>query len=372
VMKFLGFVLLLLGATIAQDADGGAPAAAGDTATGGAGGDVAGGGAATAPTTPLEIEATVIWKSVFSVSETDQTVGIQIMLKQQWTDPRVDGPPGGRAVDPKTIFNPDVQFLNSVKTEIRKEKVMIYPGNQVIKVKRCYLTLKQDMNYAWFPFDDHVWKIVFNSFTYNNNKLRYSSLKTEVDPKFSNGIFNFPNRTSAISESKYAPPIFNGQEFSTVEVLLPAHRNPGFFTSATIVPAVCLVLLSMLSFWIDGKVAPARVTLGTITVVGSLVLHSKVEAMLPKIAYATWLDAVIQGTFGFICSSLFLYVLVHNRINTGKSKDSANDTVDWWARRLFPGTFVLFIALMFLVGELAPPGAMEQLKEEIKHAHPDF
>lgn len=221
------------------------------------------------------------------------------------------------------------------------------------------------MNYKWFPFDDHVWFLQLNSFFYEKSDLQFTKLKVEIDPDLHASVFQFDKSGVGIYEFDYAPPIYGGQVYSTVNVLLAAHRDPNYFISASIIPCCCLMILASLNFWISAAVAPARVTIGAITITASLILRIKVDGLVPKVAYSTWVGYVVLFTFLFAVSGLTLYVFIHQRVITKKTEDPKNDIFDHWARRLFGGGYILLLVIMFLLVFTVPHEAVKQLDEQM-------
>lgn len=316
---------------------------------------------------PLEIDAQIIIKSITGVDENAGTVGLQFMLKMVWRDPAFNGPTSGQEVSPASVFNPDIQILNAISTELRNEKVVLYPNNTVIKVKRMFCLLKQKMAYDWFPFDNHVWQFEFNSFTYNNKKLRFKNLQVNISPDVKNGIFNFNKKGAGILEFEYAPPIYHGQKFSTVTVMLAAHRRASYFLSASIVPCFCLMLLAWLSFWLTAESPPARVTIGVIAIVSTLVMRGKIDALLPKISYVTWVGWIVLVTFLFAVASLVIFVVIHQQVVAKNVPDTKNALLDVWARRLFGSAYMCFLLVMFVISMCSPESSMKMLSENMAH-----
>lgn len=315
---------------------------------------------------PLEVGVTAIVKSIFFLAEDAEQIGVELILRLTWHDDRFEGPVLGKQIPMEDVFNPNIQFLNAVHSEDRMDKVMIYPQGKVIKVKRMFLTLRQKMNYKWFPFDDHVWFIQFNSFTYNDKRLVLKAETALEPPGLVDSVFEFKENSTGIYEARTNPPEFPGQTYSTITVLVAAHRNTRYFLSTSVVPNVCLIIIISLTFWMGG--GNGRIGLGALLSMGSLLAKHKVDALIPEVGYSTWLGVLCQLTFVFAVANLGLYLVLYYRIENELEKDPDNSKIDWWLRRVYFATYISLVFIMLIIGAVTPHSGNHQLAEQMKGA----
>lgn len=322
--------------------------------------DAAAPAAAAAANNTNKVTVNVVLKSVFMVGEDKGQIGMQVMMQLVWTDPTKNGPPLGMLVKPEDVFNPNVQFLNAVHTELRKEKVLIYPGGLIKKTKRFYLTLQEAMDYSWYPFDSHMWNFDFNSFTETSDRMVFVPGFLSVDDNFKCGLFSF-GKTMMQVETIPAP-LFPGQTFSTVRVGIVAKRQTSNTFSSVIFPAIVVVFLAYLSLWIlpQGPL-PARAALCIVSILTTLVLSGSIP--LPKISYTTWIDVFINAALAFVAGCSVVMVLAHRN---PKQHASGANNIDYYARRIYPVAFFTFFFILISVGLIAAPGEKSLLK--VNHA----
>ncbi|KTF85588.1 hypothetical protein cypCar_00030735 [Cyprinus carpio] len=88
-------------------------------------------------------------------------------------------------------------------------------------------------------------------------------------------------------------------------------RHIFFFLLQTYFPATLMVMLSWVSFWIDRRAVPARVSLGITTVLTMSTIITGVNASMPRVSYIKAVDIYLWVSFVFV----FLSVLEYAAIN---------------------------------------------------------
>lgn len=97
---------------------------------------------------------------------------------------------------------------------------------------------------------------------------RYYCILEETCKYFRNGLFDF----------------FVGS-ISCIRVEFLFQRQIGYYILHAYIPSLTLVALSWVSFWIDIRSAPARVSLGITTILSMLTISNGVKMDLPRVAY---------------------------------------------------------------------------------------
>ncbi|RXM29704.1 Gamma-aminobutyric acid receptor subunit rho-1 [Acipenser ruthenus] len=88
-------------------------------------------------------------------------------------------------------------------------------------------------------------------------------------------------------------------------------RHIFFFLLQTYFPATLMVMLSWVSFWIDRRAVPARVSLGITTVLTMSTIITGVNASMPRVSYIKAVDIYLWVSFVFV----FLSVLECAAVN---------------------------------------------------------
>ena len=171
---------------------------------------------------------------------------------------------------------------------------------------------------------------------------------------------------------------FSTGSFSHLKLEFIISRHIDFYLTQVYVPAAMVVLISWIPFWLSRADSQARVALGVTTVLTMTTLTRTLNNDLPKIAHLTALDVYLFFCFSQVFLSLIEYATVgyydmkvekrrkagyesvkgeknENEREEDRSKKRQvliiEDTslIDWWARRLFPASFALFVVVYVLV-----------------------
>ena len=90
------------------------------------------------------------------------------------------------------------------------------------------------------------------------------------------------------------------------------HRRFEFYLTHNYIPAMLVVIISWLSFWVDRDCAPARVGMGITTILTMTTLIIGVgQQDLPVVSYVKALDWYYIGCFVFVFVGLCEYSVVN-------------------------------------------------------------
>ncbi len=103
---------------------------------------------------------------------------------------------------------------------------------------------------------------------------------------------------------------FSGS-FSCQYVTLTLVRQFQFYLIQTFIPTVLIVVLSWVSFWIDTRAVPARITLGVLSVLTMTTQSSAISQRLPRVSYVKAIDVWTTACLVFVFGSLMEFVLVN-------------------------------------------------------------
>ena len=87
-------------------------------------------------------------------------------------------------------------------------------------------------------------------------------------------------------------------------------RQLGFYILQEFVPTILIVAVSWVSFWIDERSVPARVSLGITTVLAVTTLLFGIQASLPRVGYVKAIDVFLFGSFVFVFAALVEYAII--------------------------------------------------------------
>ncbi|KRX62724.1 Gamma-aminobutyric acid receptor subunit beta, partial [Trichinella sp. T9] len=112
-------------------------------------------------------------------------------------------------------------------------------------------------------------------------------------------------------------------------IMLTCHltfsRNLSFYWVQIYQPALMVVMISWVSFWISRESAPARVTLGIMTVLTMTTLMTTTNGQLPKVSYVKAVDIYLGFCYVMVFCALIEYAFVtykDKRKNQQKIEDA--------------------------------------------------
>uniref|UniRef100_A0A914CP80 Uncharacterized protein n=1 Tax=Acrobeloides nanus TaxID=290746 RepID=A0A914CP80_9BILA len=124
-------------------------------------------------------------------------------------------------------------------------------------------------------------------------------------------------------------------------------RNIGFYLINIIIPAMLIVIISWVSFWLNIGSAPARVTLGVTTMLTMITLMTIMNDSMPKVSYVKSMDIFLLFCLVMIFASLVEYAVASylNKNPTWKVTRKyriSPEKIDKFSRLVFPLVFITF------------------------------
>ncbi|CAI4225148.1 unnamed protein product [Auanema sp. JU1783] len=250
-------------------------------------------------------------QSIDHISEMSASFKLDLLFSQIWHDPRLrfdhltpclaNLSLGYEMMD--RLWSPNVCFVNSKKTEIHSSPtpnifLMIFPNGTVWVNYRLQVQSPCNVDLVLFPMDIMVCELVIESYAYNAAKVILNW--REWSPVFS------------IAKSKLADFTLYGLQWTKnnfeyaagqwdqLTVSFTFSRAYGFYILQMYMPTYASVFLSFVSFWIDLKALPARITLGVSSLMALTFQYGNVAKSLPKVGYVKSLDVYMVLTTGFI------------------------------------------------------------------------
>ncbi|CAI2349710.1 unnamed protein product [Caenorhabditis sp. 36 PRJEB53466] len=156
-----------------------------------------------------------------------------------------------------------------------------------------YAHVKNEMNVTWFPNDP----IRFNP----EIDLPEFHIRA-LDKDYCNGVFLY---TLTHNSSRVG-------EFSCLLGMLKLKRAIGFHLVQSYIPTALIVAISWVSFWIDRRAVPARVSLSFTTLLTLSTQGNGIRYALPAVSYAKAIDYFYGVCMLFIFGVLLEFALVNS------------------------------------------------------------
>uniref|UniRef100_A0A096M379 GABA(C) receptor n=1 Tax=Poecilia formosa TaxID=48698 RepID=A0A096M379_POEFO len=273
------------------------------------------------PAIPVGVDVQV--ESLDSISEVDMDFTMTLYLRHYWKDERLSFSSStnksmtfdGRLV--KKIWVPDVFFVHSKRSFIHDtttDNIMlrVFPDGHVLYSLRVTVTAACNMDFSRFPLDSQTCSLELESYAYTDEDLMLywksgdESLSTDDRISLSQFLiqkFHTTSRLAFYSSTGW---------YNRLYINFTLRRHIFFFLLQTYFPATLMVMLSWVSFWIDRRAVPARVSLAGITTVLTMsTIITGVNASMPRVSYIKAVDIYLWVSFVFVFLSVLEYAAVN-------------------------------------------------------------
>lgn len=291
-----------------------------------------------------EVGIGIYVNSFYAVSEQTMDYSIGMYFRQNWSDPRLAHTPidlktnNTHMADAwKTIWVPDTFFRNEKRSVFHRVTVenrmtKIYPNGVVWYVMKLTATLSCPMVLNKYPLDTQKCPMVFESFGYTTDTVRLTWLTPPTLPveKADDSLKSLPQFSYETFEAHNCTQNYTSGSSSCLQINFVLRRSIGYYFIQLFVPSILIVILSWVSFWINVDAAPARVSLGLLTVL-TMTNHSiGINTNLPRVSYIkavdVWMSSCLLFVFAALCEYAFVNVASRKRV-ISKTPPSADKKV---------------------------------------------
>uniref|UniRef100_A0A914C0E2 Uncharacterized protein n=1 Tax=Acrobeloides nanus TaxID=290746 RepID=A0A914C0E2_9BILA len=272
----------------------------------------------------VDVDVELLIQKVSEISELYGSSKMDILFSQIWHDPGLsfEKEEGAhcltnlslshRMVD--SLWLPNVCLVNSKASSIHSSPtpnifLAIFPNGTVWMNYRIVAESPCDMDFSYFPMDKVVCTTVFESYSFNVGKVRLH-WKRQGDPVDIIGDINLPDFMMTHYIHEKATFNYPAGVWDQLNIKLYFRRSYGFYILQIYLPTYCMVLISWISFWLDRRSLPARVTLGVSSLMALTLQYSNVARSLPKVSYVKGIDLFMFGCVGYIFLSIVELAMV--------------------------------------------------------------
>uniref|UniRef100_A0AC35FGN5 Uncharacterized protein n=1 Tax=Panagrolaimus sp. PS1159 TaxID=55785 RepID=A0AC35FGN5_9BILA len=254
-------------------------------------------------------------QTFYDISETSASFTADVLLSQIWHDERLKFNQHSHCLQNLTlsyivtskIWQPFVNFVNSKKSELHTSPtpntfVLIYPNGTV---SPCFM----DRSFENFPMDEHVCGLVLESYAYNTAKVRLKW--RDWDP-----VFSYSSKTvlpdyilSEINWDKNTF-IYAAGQWDQLTVNFVLTRMFAFHIFQIYLPLQTNIFISWISFYLDTRALPARMTLGVSAMMALTFQYGAILRTLPRVAYVKAVDVWVFASVSYVFLSLIESAIV--------------------------------------------------------------
>ncbi|CAI4225044.1 unnamed protein product [Auanema sp. JU1783] len=299
----------------------------------------------------VDVDVELLIQRVSEISEIQSASTMHILFSQIWHDPGLsfEHEEGAhcltnlslshRMVD--HIWLPNVCIVNSKGSSIHQSPtpnifLAIFPNGTVWMNYRIVVESPCEMDFSFFPMDRVMCTTIFESYSFNVGKVRLHWKRQGQPVEFIDEV-KLPDFHMTTFIHEKATFQYPAGVWDQLNIKLFFRRSYGFYILQIYLPTYCMVLISWISFWLDRKSLPARVTLGVSSLMALTLQYSNVARSLPKVSYVKGLDLFMFGCVGYI----FLSIVELAVVGTLEKKRSYDDfmTDDEIQKNVFQRTF---------------------------------
>uniref|UniRef100_A0A7E5A0Y8 Neur_chan_LBD domain-containing protein n=1 Tax=Panagrellus redivivus TaxID=6233 RepID=A0A7E5A0Y8_PANRE len=303
----------------------------------------------------VDVDVELLIQKVSEINELYSSSKMDILFSQIWHDPGLNftAEEGAncltnlslsfRMVD--SLWLPNVCLVNSKASSVHSSPtpnifLAILPNGTVWMNYRVVVESPCHMDFTTFPMDRIVCSTIFESYSFNVGKVRLH-WKRHGDPVAIIGEINLPDFRMTHYVHEKATFEYPAGTWDQLNIKLYFRRSYGFYILQIYLPTYCMVLMSFISFWLDRKSLPARVTLGVSSLMALTLQYSNVARSLPKVSYVKGIDLFMFACVGYIFMSIVELAMVgalEKQIIRRCGIDSPNED-DAFPKRSFQRSF---------------------------------
>nr|XP_058946917.1 gamma-aminobutyric acid receptor subunit beta-1-like isoform X1 [Pocillopora verrucosa]XP_058946918.1 gamma-aminobutyric acid receptor subunit beta-1-like isoform X1 [Pocillopora verrucosa] len=271
---------------------------------------------------PVEVSVGFWILSIERIDVVNMDFTIDIFLRQQWTDKRLDHGLNHTITlssrwAMKKIWVPDSYFVNAKTGRMHRVTtpnmmLMLGPGGVIKYNARTTIKAACLIDLRKFPMDSQVCPLVLESYGYSAEHIRY---KWEVSGTDGQSFvpsefrlmpnYNLTNINLSLTMNKYVVGNFSG-----VCATFTFKRSYSYFLSHIYGTSSVIVAISWIGFVVPFEQTAARVALGITSLLTEVTILNMMNNSMPKVSYVKSSDKYLIGCFVFVFLTLIEYCVV--------------------------------------------------------------
>ncbi|KAI3384500.1 hypothetical protein SNEBB_011403 [Seison nebaliae] len=272
---------------------------------------------------PVNVSMTMHIMSISSINEVNMDFTLDLYFRQIWRDPRLAFNHENKFKNEmnvtlhyeqiNNVWIPDTFFRNSKEgrqhdVTVPNRLVRVYSNGTILFSQRITLKLECPMKLQKFPLDNQTCGINIGSYAYTMKDLQF---RWKYGRPISHNSLKMPDfKLENISYYQCDQKTSTGA-FTCIKAEFLMQRLFGFYLIQVFLPSILIVCLSFVSFWIDHRAVPARISLGLLTVLTVTTQSSGIRTQLPRVSYVKAIDVWMSTCLVFVFAALLEYAFVN-------------------------------------------------------------
>ena len=297
---------------------------------------------------PVQVHIGISLIDVIEVDDVKESFTANFKVRARWKDPRLSSASLGHSleqckVSSDDLWHPDIQLVNQ-NEKVPKDGLhwVIAADGTVSVLIRVHTSLSTPLDLHDFPFDTQHLRIQFASMKYSPNDVTLLTDKGRTGRLEGLSISGW-RILNNFSDHTLAPlhgAVINHPRFDHLIVI---ERQSSYYIWKFIIPLCFIVLMASAVFWLNPAGVQTQVSLGTASVFTLIAFLLGLRTVLPPVPYLTRMDLLAFSATVLVFLAL-LEVIITSRF-AQKGKTQLGQTVDRYARWIYPLVFVILIVV---------------------------
>jgi hypothetical protein len=231
----------------------------------------------------------------------------------------------------------DLEFMNG---QVSSADVIQNTPSE--KKYRIYAVMAVDPDLRYFPFDSHNLSIIIEPKTLNEDQmlLMIDQDDTGLDEQATMPGWTFTSSRSAVTNRSYTA----GEVPYSRAVFSHGISRDSTSTILKFFLPLCLIIIVSLASLLM-KVS-SRLGLNASMFLAAVLIHWRVAASIPLVAYATFVDIFMIITYATLVMVLVSGIMI---MKYNEANDTARvEQISWWSLRIIPAVSLTLYILLFV------------------------
>lgn len=311
---------------------------------------------------PVDVNIAFQLLNINEINDETETLQLTGILTLQWNDqrqrfnPDIEGAnellySGSYQFDELSpAWYPQVFIVNAIEPNGSDSILMrIRPDGTCTLTQTVDTTIKVDLDVRQFPFDHQSVSAIFDVLGFHAGEVALTQLPNpayEAQALIQVPEWDFKSIHSEVITFKSTTPTNTSAPNTAFIVSIELERQPMYMMRLVILPLTLIVMLSWSVFWMDRSSLGDRMSVSFVGILTAVTYQIMIGDTLPQISYFNWMNAFIICSFGLMCITVVLNLIVGALDKRGHYEHG--DRIDRLCRRIFPSAYLLLTAILFV------------------------
>ncbi|CAH3030728.1 unnamed protein product [Porites evermanni] len=254
---------------------------------------------------PVNVTLYAVIDSFHDIKEEQMEYKVEVVLKENWKDPRLAYGNASWFVRLKgntlaKVWYPDTMIENSRKHEVddKTRTIYLFGDGTIFMSEWIKGTLSSHMEFHSYPMDVQTLRIQFAAYSYDDNQVMYRWSKVSLTEKDMTEFYVVKEilRLEATS-------FITGTHTAAIAEF-QIRRRLQYYIMEFYFPCTVCTIASWIQFWMDVTAIGDRAGLGITTVLTEIFLLQFSSQGMPKVSYMKAAELYVVVSFGFIFMAL--------------------------------------------------------------------